>query len=328
MKLYLHVGPHKTGTTLIQKTMLDNQGLLLQKGLFYPKGFLSIFGHHEFRNKVKGREITEDDVSFLKHTGKNVLLSSEDFISLNEDDFRYLKERLVDFEIEVIYAWRRANKKLFSIWQEYVKHGGQDTFFEYHFPHIARPATSAMLSPDIKLKMFARVFNKKNIKIIDYDAALKTDSLLDTFFGLLKVENYESFSIPTKDKNASNKSLDFFESELIRALNVYYFRAKGIEGPEVRLAYTEHKQLLNQENLKYLLQQISSDAISVDASKYFVDQRSEKVMKETFMSQIVNFEENPLLSEFNVSSQKWLLDPHNYKLFANLCNELSELTEQ
>lgn len=35
MKLYLHVGPHKTGTTLIQKTMLDNQGLLLQQGVFF-----------------------------------------------------------------------------------------------------------------------------------------------------------------------------------------------------------------------------------------------------------------------------------------------------
>lgn len=37
MKLYLHVGPHKTGTTLIQKTMLDNQGLLLQQGVFILK---------------------------------------------------------------------------------------------------------------------------------------------------------------------------------------------------------------------------------------------------------------------------------------------------
>lgn len=327
MKLYLHVGPHKTGTTLIQKTMLDNQGLLLQRGLFYPKGFLTIFGHHELRDKVKAREITDDDVSFLKHTGKDVLLSSEDFISLSEEDFKYLKERLVDFEIEVIYAWRRANKKLFSIWQEYVKHGGQDTFFEYHFPHIARPATSAMLSPDIKLKMFARVFSKKNVKIIDYDAALHNDSLLDTFFGLVKINNYANFSIPTRDKNASNKSLDFFESELIRALNVYYFKVRGIEGPKIRLAYTEYKEYLNQEKLQYLLQQIKNDAIFVNASKYFVDQRSEKVMRDTFISQIVNFEENPLLSEFNVSSQKWLLDTHNYKLLSDLCNELSELSE-
>lgn len=324
MKLYIHVGPHKTGTTLIQKTMLDNQGLLLQKGLFYPKGFLSIFGHHEFRNKVKGREITEDDVSFLKHTGKNVLLSSEDFISLNEDDFRYLKERLVDFEIEVIYAWRRANKKLFSIWQEYVKHGGQDTFFEYHFPHIARPATSGMLSPDVKLSMLARVFGKTNISIIDYDAAAKADNLIELFCGLVGLEDSSELAVPLQDKNASNKSMKFHESELLRALNCHFAQTMNTTGVAVRLAFNEYKTQLDQKLLQDLLAIIEKDVIHVNADKYFIDQRSENVITNKFEPCLVNYEENLLLNSFGVSSQKWLVGERARSMFESLANQLQK----
>lgn len=324
MKLYLHVGPHKTGTTLIQKTMLDNQGLLLHKGLFYPKGFLSIFGHHEFRNKVKGREITEDDVSFLKHTGKNVLLSSEDFISLNEDDFRYLKERLVDFEIEVIYAWRRANKKLFSIWQEYVKHGGQDTFFEYHFPHIARPATSGMLSPDVKLSMLARVFGKTNISIIDYDAAAKADNLLELFCRLVGLEDSSELTVPLQDKNASNKSMKFHESELLRALNCHFAQTMNMTGVAVRLAFNEYKTQLDQKLLQDLLAIIEKDVIHVNADKYFIDQRSENLLTSKFEPCLVNYEENLLLNSFGVSSQKWLVGERARSMFESLANQLQK----
>ena len=322
MKLYLHVGPHKTGTTLIQKSMLDNQWLLLQKGLFYPIGFLTIFGHHEFRNKVKEREITDDDISFLKHTGKNVLLSSEDFISLNEDDFRYLKERLGDFEIEVIYAWRRANKKLFSIWQEYVKHGGQDTFFEYHFPHIARPATSGMLSPDVKLSMLSRVFGKNNISIIDYDAAAKVDNLLDLFSGLVGLKDASELTVPLQDKNASNKSMKFHESELLRALNCRFALTSYVTGVAVRLAFNENKAQLNQNLLQDLLKIIEKDVIHVNADKYFIDQRSENVLTNKFEHCLVNYEESLLVNSFSISSQKWFVDERARSMFESLSNQL------
>ncbi|MEZ7228429.1 hypothetical protein NO989_16840 [Alteromonas sp. DY56-G5] len=322
MKLFLHVGPHKTGTTLIQKTMLDNQGILLQQGLFYPKRFFRIFGHHLFRDKLLEKRLSDEDVAFLEHTGKNVLLSSEDLISLSEEHFLYLKERLANFDIEVIYAWRRTNKKLFSIWQEYVKHGGQDTFFEYHFPHIARPATSGMLSPDVKLNMLARVFGKPNISIIDYDAAAKADNLLDLFCKKVGLSNASTLNVPLKDKNASNKSMRFAESELLRAFNCYFAKTSGLTGVTVRLAFNEHRERLDQQVLGELLKIIESDAVYVNADRYFIDQRSENILKSEFASCLLNYEENPLSHSFNISSQKWLVDKNASTLFETLAKQL------
>lgn len=324
MKLYLHVGPHKTGTTLIQKTMLDNQGLLLQQGVFYPKNFVTIFGHHDFRNKIQDEAITDEDVLFLEHTEKNVLLSSEDFISLNEKNFRYLKQRLSNFDIEIIYSWRRGNKKMFSIWQEYVKHGGQDTFFEYHFPHLARPATSAMLSPDIKLQSFARVFGKNKVKIIDYDAAAEADNLLELFFSIIQVSDTKEFKIPLQDENASNKSLKYYESELLRALNTFFAVNKEISGSQVRIAFNEHRAKLDPDIINDLFELIKNDIIEVNADKYFIDQRSEKVMSDKFVGCIANYQENKLINSFTLSSQKWLLRSDAQMKIKQLAEELCE----
>jgi len=323
MKLYLHVGPHKTGTTLIQKTLLDNQQAIFRKGLFYPKQFIRIFGHHEFRSKVEAFQLTDDDVRFLEHAGKDILLSSEDLISLSQQHFEYLKDRLSTFEIEIIYAWRRGSKKMFSIWQEIVKHGGTETFFEYHFSHIAKPGTSAMLSPDVKLNMFSRVFGKQNIKIIDYDAAAEQDNLLELFFGLVGITQTEELVVPLSDKNASNRSLTFYDSELIRALNCVFAKIKNIHGPAVRVAFNENRDKLSQDKLNSLLDIIKQDCINVNADKYFIDQRSEKVMCDNFAECIVNYKQNSLSTTFNVSGQKWLVDSKAFALVHSVSEELS-----
>lgn len=323
MKLFLHVGPHKTGTTLIQKTMLDNQAFLLQKGVFYPKQFMRIFGHHDFRNKLLEFNLTDEDIAFLEQANKNIVLSSEDFISLGQKHFQYLKERLNRFDIEVIYAWRRSSRKMFSIWQEIVKHGGTETFFEYNFQHVASPATSAMLSPDVKLRVFANVFGKNRIKIIDYDAAATDDNLLATFFNLVGINDISELKIPIEDKNANNKALSYYNSELLRAINYYFAKKKGIHGSAVRLAFTEHKESLDKAILNPLLDIIKSNSVEVNADKFFIDQRSERIMTENYADCMVNYRKNDLNNRFTVSKQDWLLDSNAFELFKALSSELS-----
>ena len=77
--LYLHVGPHKTGTTLLQKFMLDNTPALAEQGLVYPSNYIKIFGHHELRQKIVDRALSDEDVQFINQSTQNILFSSEDF---------------------------------------------------------------------------------------------------------------------------------------------------------------------------------------------------------------------------------------------------------
>ena len=102
--LYLHVGPHKTGTTSIQKFMLDNQAILFKSNLVYPKQFVKIFGHHDFRQVIAERRIDDQVKTFFNDNDHDFVLSSEDLISLNKEDFEYLRASLAPCKIVVIYT--------------------------------------------------------------------------------------------------------------------------------------------------------------------------------------------------------------------------------
>ena len=289
-KLFLHVGPHKTGTTLIQKFMLDNQTKLLSSKLFYPKRFIRIYGHHEFRDRLKDMNLSSDDVNFLNQYAGDVLLSSEDFISLNDAHLEYLRSKFSNTKIIIIYAWRRASSKLYSIWQESIKHGGVENFFEYHHNHLASPAQSMMLSADLKLKMFCRIFGKQHVKVLDYNASAKNDTLISDFLSILGREPNEEYVFPENDLQAQNRSLAHTDTEIIRALNYMFRERKGLTGTAVRELYTENHARLDQESLGQLKTIIEKDSIKLDAGKYFIDQRSEKIITNLYADNTLNYE--------------------------------------
>ena len=239
-KLYLHVGPHKTGTTLIQKVFLDNQSELLKNGLFYPKNYIRIFGHHHFRDLIKDRAVTELDKDFFKDIKSNVLLSSEDFISFSVEDFKYLKETFSQFDINIIYSWRRSSLKMYSIWQEIVKHGKSISFFEFYHEHIARPGQSYMLSADLQVSRFVNVFGQNNVHLIDYDKSSKDNNLLEVFFSIIGCEYKDSYLEGSKSKISSNVSLNSYDTEIIRVLNALMADKYNLTGNTVREIYLEY----------------------------------------------------------------------------------------
>ena len=324
-KIFLHVGPHKTGTTLIQKFMLDNQTKLLNSKLFYPKQLVRIFGHHEFRDRLKDKSLRASDIEFIKKYDGNVLLSSEDLISLNEDHFKYLKSCFSGYQIEVIYAWRRASTKLYSIWQETIKHGGVEPFFEYHHSHLASPAQSFMLSADLKVAMFSRVFGKDAIHILDYDASAKNDSLIKDFLSIVNVEWDETFSLPNDNPHAANRAMSYVDTEIIRALNYMFLHRYDIKGTQVRVWFTEMYAQLNEQQLNKLKSLIEKSKIEIDAGKYFVDQRAEKVMLNNFSENILNYQKPDTKVLISVANQAWLLESESKPLLEGLFNQINEL---
>ncbi len=56
MRLILHIGWHKTGSTTIQEALKSNEGLLTSEGFYYPLEGLIKCAHHNLAwslNKVK-----------------------------------------------------------------------------------------------------------------------------------------------------------------------------------------------------------------------------------------------------------------------------------
>ncbi|MFC4700053.1 hypothetical protein ACFO4O_07800 [Glaciecola siphonariae] len=321
--LYLHVGPHKTGTTAIQKFMLDNQQTLFAEGLLYPKRFIRIFGHHHIRERIAQRAFTDEDIAFFKDSQCNFVVSSEDLISLNKQDFSYFKQSLPFLNIKVVFSWRRASYKLYSIWQEVIKHGGTVDFFEYYHEHLARPAMSQMLSPDLKLGMFSQVFGKENICLIDYDASANNNSLIEDFLQAVGSQINDQMTFDANNESARNVSLSVEDTETVRALN-YLLKDKA-SGPIVRTAFQEHKESLSGDDLSYVQGLINEFATALRIGNYAIDIRAEKLMSQDYASNMLNYEPRAGSKEVKLPSTKWLLDAKAHECLLRIANKMSEL---
>src|SRR4029453_2784677 len=54
---YIHVGPHKTGTSSIQWFLQENRAELLEHGYFVPKSGANHGAHHALARKLCGQEL-------------------------------------------------------------------------------------------------------------------------------------------------------------------------------------------------------------------------------------------------------------------------------
>jgi hypothetical protein len=57
MRLLLHIGPHKTGTTTLQYAFDALRYVLLRAWVYYPRGLHSSGAHHAFAWQVLGRPL-------------------------------------------------------------------------------------------------------------------------------------------------------------------------------------------------------------------------------------------------------------------------------
>jgi hypothetical protein len=327
--LFLHVGPHKTGTTAIQKYMLDNQVEFHKQGVLYPKRFVRIFGHHHIRERLAEKNFSAEDIDFFKNTDANFVISSEDLISLSKDNFTYLKQSLPFLTVKVVFSWRRASLKLYSIWQEVIKHGGTIDFFAYYHEHLARPAMSQMLSPDLKLGMFGHVFGKQNLIVIDYDASAKNNTLIPDFLKAVGLSVPSNIAENEQDSNVRNASMSIEDIETVRALNyIFKSRSQSQEAADdgaTRSAYQAHKEQLQGEDLSYLHAAIAKHHVAMNVGNYAIDIRAEKIMSKDYIDNIMNYAPNVGFKSVQLPSTEWLLDPQAHACLERIADKLLTL---
>lgn len=302
---------------MIQKFLLDNRAELFKQNVVYPKRFLSIFGHHTLRQRVFDKCLSEDDIVFFNEP-HDFIVSSEDFISLEREHWEYLQSVITNKQIVILHSWRRASLKLYSIWQETVKHGGTASFFSYYHEHLARPGQSQMLSADLKLNMLAHVFGKNNIRILDFDASARKDDLLQQFCQLADLSWSNDFVSVSNNKNARNASMDLADIEVIRALNCR-LKAESLDvSSNVRTAYLKHIDTLKTLGLEELKALILSYSKTISVGNYFIDNRCESVMADKYKNNIANYETHKTVSKMNVTSDEWSLTGDAQRILSTL----------
>ena len=252
MKIILHIGTEKTGTTSIQRFCARNREALRRRGYFFPTSpgesnhtKLAAFAANEGKcldlRKPLGVESTAELETFreefmsvfraeLAACGtERVILSNEHASSRlgNPEEQLRLRDFLMELadEVEIVVYLRRQDDFLLSSYSTAVKRGETEPLqlpndvvrehrFNYHW----------------LLKRWSQSFEQKpTVRVFD-PAELTDGDVVADFLGVLGLENSSEFERVER----TNESLDLMAIEFLRELNRFLPKAWDQGGEAAR----------------------------------------------------------------------------------------------
>jgi hypothetical protein len=240
-RILIHIGPHKTGSTYLQKTLHDHRDLLKAHGIAYPDvGIGPQWGHHKIIKWIRGS--IGSDISGrlggILDDARVAILSSENFDRLDAVGVEKLAKLLPPAEVKFVYFIREPSELIYSSWQESVKHGGVNSFFEYALPQFARPFRSRLFNHSLVLDNYAKRFGQDAIVLIDYNWAKANGDIYDIFCEAVELPGIKGLG----GGKVINKSFEAWEAEVIRALNLLAKEREQLQGVNVLSAYMQLKR--------------------------------------------------------------------------------------
>lgn len=250
--LYLHVGAHKTGSTILQSFLHFNRRLLNRLGYYYPKinrGRNYLYQHGYLASLLKSNEN-----EFYRHISKypknkNLILSSECFLFRNK----------IKHIISKLSGLKKIYKNIIIIL--YVRR--QDTWFEsqYQSKVIANVRTELTFQQWVKacldgqvqyvpdwlsiINEWESVFGKNTVTVRVFEKEkFKGGSIFSDFLDILGITNTKTFKYP--DKKYSNQG--FKDRDLLELLRISNIGGKFMSGAS---PYLKMLKFLDTGNKKY-----------------------------------------------------------------------------
>ena len=127
MKLYLHIGSTKTGSTAVQSYLYENKSALLQQGILYPETFLDGVAHHNLATLMQSdsrsldTEFTGLKQEFASSGADTIILSTESLFFL-QSRIDELAEQLSDFNVYPVVYLRRQDVWFEAMYTQTIKH--------------------------------------------------------------------------------------------------------------------------------------------------------------------------------------------------------------
>lgn len=239
MRLVIHAGPHKTGTSYIQQRFTDNRDFLRQSGWYYPViGTMGMEGQHwiAYNNNFGlgpdaaiNLELSEM-AEICRHEGLNMVLSAEGFRTWDRDKLLGLADILGFETVELLYFVRDPYDMYRSYWGEEVKQGFGNSLPARMMASFVAPETSYLLNPMIDINRMSGS-DRIRLTLIYYDA-LKAGGfdICDVITG----EVLRLGVLPDKRKERINESFSIELTEFLRLLTLRQFKTKHHSGSAFR----------------------------------------------------------------------------------------------
>lgn len=199
MKLILHVGQPKTGTTSIQNLLQMNSDLLKESGFLYKSNALNhqpIIQNIMQQNDVDAALldfVKEQKLNANKHKCHTIILSSEAFFELEIEFLRKLIN-LFNMETTVIVHLKRQDLFLESSWKQWhFKNKHYRNFDDY----VGR---SGLKDYSLTLEKWSQLVGQENIYVTPFEKKNFPNGLLKHFLSLVgvtnEIEEQMNFNIP------------------------------------------------------------------------------------------------------------------------------------
>ncbi|MEB3071659.1 hypothetical protein [[Mycobacterium] vasticus] len=230
MRIVLHVGPHKTGTTSIQAHLGSLLGAPVAGGFWYPVPQGNGPGHADLARAClrEARPVTElDRVIAAAQEAKvgTLVLSSEEFAHAFPHRLARLKNALDGHEIHLVVTLNEIERRAGSIWQELVK-GGAIVGLEEGIEQIL--SREPAIQPDLTRAFVAALAPYKTSVVLSHHRAPAAELLTNLCGAIGMFEAMSGAEVATRASTLLlNQSLGVSEAEILRLVNSCIRQAVG-----------------------------------------------------------------------------------------------------
>jgi len=234
MRLILHIGNHKTGSTAIQTALSNNTEILKQEGVLYPKTGVVKNAHHIIPLSLRGESVPGFDVVSdidtllmdlidevkLKQP-EVVIISSEEFFLCSTSEFDLLKPFFSLFtQIDFVCVLRNQLQHIesgykFSVLWDVISE--VMTFDEYLDINLSNEYHNYYQ----RIKDLRSCNAIDHLIILDFDLLIKGRELVSNFLNAIHLN---SISLPQVDNNKSltrmaTLGLGLYNNSFINSMN-------------------------------------------------------------------------------------------------------------
>lgn len=258
--LLLHIGTHKTGTTALQRFLVDNQGALAELNHRYAAAGRPVgrYAQHNLARRADEEghdapwgQLTEE---MRQRPGMVHLVSSEAFWNVDPGVAASHSRDLG--EVKVVAYVRRQDNFLESLYKHNVKLGASLSFEEFF---QKRKKIGDYLTV---LEKWEALFGRENLMVRPYDTPSGSVDIIADFLTLLGIDPTREFARPPRSNSsprvelvnvirAANRTEDLRLNDRmfaeLRQRNRAYARSGDLLSPEQRLRIVDHYGEANAE---------------------------------------------------------------------------------
>lgn len=301
----LHVGPHKTGSTYIQKILVGNRSGLKQHRITYPNIYFFALGQHRIVDVLK----TTDDLLTVRNSIEKefsdfdyCIFSSENFANLGISGLERCKEIFRGYEVIVIYFIRRPSERIRSIWQEQVKYGSHQTLDSFLVDKLKNPFIKPIINPAPFLTNIIKSLQPARLAIVDYDSAADENALMRYFWKACALEN-----IAGDVEDRVNSMMPVEEIEFLRAMNFFASAEGCLDGTNVRDFFFQRKEQF-MEYLTCFAAEVSKYKKDFVIGNWQIDSLVKNMMERDWAVHFVNEISLPCKKIVQTIDSTWQLD--------------------